>query len=125
MGKYTSLAWKVEEPETQEKCVNKTLDNTCKHTILISTASNPVSSAPEGVTNLRTTNLTNLTVAVPLFTYTGEAPVTCVHETTVERCAVCNGFVRWLIADDARMSRARVDPEGVRREFWRMVWEGE
>jgi hypothetical protein len=60
MGKYTSLAEKVEEAKPQKKCVGKGLDNTYKHSTLIDTYSNPTPPSSEGATNLRTTNLTNL-----------------------------------------------------------------
>ena len=73
-----------------------------------------IKDAPDRVanryTNLRTTNLTNLIEPAP-----------CIHETTADRCAVCSGFVRWLIADKDRMRRAETDPGAVRREFWRAV----
>ncbi len=64
-------------------------------------------------TNLRTTNLTNLI---------GEVP--CIHGTTQDKCCVCTGYARWLIADEGRVRRAQVDPDGVRREFWRSRNEG-
>jgi hypothetical protein len=32
---------------------------------------------------------------------------------------VCSGYVRWLIADEARVGRAQNNPEAARREFWR------
>jgi hypothetical protein len=43
--------------------------------------------------------------------------VPCVHRTTAEKCALCSGYVRWLIADESRILRARQSPEAVRREF--------
>ena len=125
MGKYTSLARKLEEHNAQEKFVDKKLDNTHKHSILLDTASPPVPSSAEGATNLRTTNLTNLIGPMPLPPAVVEdSAVTCIHETTVDTCAVCSGYARWLIADEARVYRARVDPEAVRREFWQMVRGG-
>jgi hypothetical protein len=99
MGKYTSLARKIEETEPQETFVGKGRTNYYKHSILIDIKGTPVPSS-EGITNLRTTKLTNLIDPAP--------SVTCIHETAVDRCAVCSGFVRWLIADDARVYRAQL-----------------
>jgi hypothetical protein len=61
MGKYTNLARKIEETEPQKKVVVNNLDNTYKHSILIDTASNTAATLHDNDTNLRTTNLTNLT----------------------------------------------------------------
>jgi hypothetical protein len=47
--------------------------------------------------------------------------VQCIHDLTEDECAVCSGYVKWLIADESRLHRAQRDPEGVRREFWRDV----
>lgn len=89
--------------------------------ILIDINSTPVPPSYEVNTNLRTTKITNLIDPTPPNLRAGDPDVTCIHETTVDRCAVCSGFVRWVIADDARMNRAQVDPEAVRQEFWRAV----
>ena len=91
--------------------------------------------AENRVTNLRTTKLTNLfesegeevwVAAPPRPRYTnlarqGGAVVRCIHDTTPDACAVCNGYARWLIADPDRLRRAQARPEEVRREFWRTV----
>jgi hypothetical protein len=55
-----------------------------------------------GATNLRTTSL---------------SVVPCIHEETAETCAVCSGYVRWLVEDEDRLRAAQVNPEKVRREF--------
>ena len=47
--------------------------------------------------------------------------VSCIHGTTKDKCAVCSGYVRWLIADEERLRRAQSDSDGVRREFWRAL----
>ena len=114
MGKYTNLARKIEETEPQKKVVVNNLDNTYKHSILIDTANNTAATLPDNDTNLRTTNLTNLTEQ------TGVTSVfLCIHRLSSKECAVCSGYVRWLIADEERLRRAQNNPEAARREFWR------
>lgn len=44
--------------------------------------------------------------------------VQCIHRLASDECAVCSGYVRWLIADEDRLRRMQGDPEAVRREFW-------
>jgi hypothetical protein len=67
--------------------------------------------AGEHDTNLRTTNLTNLT-----------EPERCMHEMAPKKCAVCNGYARWLIAGGAaRIAQARSSPEGTRRLYWQLI----
>ncbi len=134
MDKYTNLVRKIEETEPQKKDVVNNLDNTYKHSILIGTANNTTTTLPDNDTNLRTTNLTNLTeqagvtsvdtpsdVATPLRPYAVNAVIRCIHGTTEERCALCSGYVRWLIADEERLRRAQNNPEAARREFWRQA----
>ena len=120
MGKYTSLARKTEETETQKNRVPKGGNNTYKHSIAVDTGSNSITSLPEGSTNLRTTNLTNLTETNP----SPCAVVRCIHGTTSHECAVCSGYVRWLMADEDRLRRAQGDPGTVRCEFWQLVRSG-
>lgn len=60
-------------------------------------------------------------VPTPLRPYALNAVIRCIHNTTPDKCAVCNGYVRWLSADERRISRALRDPDSVRREFWREV----
>jgi hypothetical protein len=107
MGKYTSLARLREEPGPQKKDMLTPLDNTYKHSILIDTSNNSVDTPSD--------------VATPLRPYAVNAVVRCIHGATEERCAVCSGYVRWLTADEERLSRAQNNPEAVRREFWRLV----
>jgi hypothetical protein len=54
----------------------------------------------------------------------GVAVTRCIHGTTSDKCAVCSGYARWLITDEARIRRAEANPEAVRREFWREVRGG-
>jgi len=122
MGKYTSLARKTEEAKPQENGVVTELNNTYKHTIVVDTGSNAVSTPSKDSTNLRTTNLTNLTEATAP---QGQAVVGCIHGTSVESCAVCSGYARWLANDEGRLRKAQSNPEAVRREFWRAVRGGE
>jgi hypothetical protein len=73
-----------------------------------------LSPGDAGDTNLRSTNLTNLT-----------APERCIHEMAPKKCAVCNGYVRWLIAGGAaRIEEARNSPEASRRLYWRLIEGG-
>jgi len=136
MGKYTDLARVLDDtPQRGEGLdsdksvninnINKAID------------SNPVPRSSGEVTNLRTTNLTNLSedeiwiATSPKPRYTNligkeaaGSTVLCIHGTTRDACAVCSGYVRWLIADEGRLRRAQADPEGVRREFWRAIKGG-
>ena len=52
---------------------------------------------------------------------TTAAPAICIHDTTPEKCCLCNGYVRWLIAEEGRLERAQANPEFARREFWRYM----
>ncbi len=107
MGKYTSLARQLEEPRPQKKGVVTRIDNTYKHSILIETTNNSVDTPSD--------------VATPLRPYAVNAVIRCIHRMASEECAVCSGYVRWLIADEGRLRRAQANPEGARREFWRAV----
>ena len=91
-------------------------------------------SREKGVTNLRTTNLTNLSAGEEVWVATPPDPhrytklahkaaerVRCIHATLPEDCAVCSGYVRWLIEDEGRLRRATANREEARREFWRSV----
>jgi hypothetical protein len=135
MGKYTDLA-RVLGDTPQEvggvdnnKSVN--INNISK-----AISSNSVALPAEKVTNLRTTNLTNLSgeevwiASAPKPRYTNligksgplaGAAVPCIHGMTRDACAVCSGYARWLIEDEGRLRRAQASPEKVRREFWRSV----
>jgi hypothetical protein len=124
MGKFTSLARTLRsEPEGAKPgedkgssrkniCVN--INNNDK-----GIDSNPPAESSGSVTTLRPTTLTTL---IP-----GEndendgngekAPVICIHNVGPEACAVCSGYVRWLIEDDARLSAAQSNPEDTRRRY--------
>jgi hypothetical protein len=90
--------------------------------------------AEKRATNLRTTNLTNLSEDKEVWVATQpgvrrytrlarreSTPLRCIHDMAPDKCAVCGGYVRWLIADEGRLRRAQASPEEVRREFWRSV----
>jgi hypothetical protein len=109
MGKYTSLARKVEESRPQKNAVDRGLNNTYKHSMVVDTGGNTAAPLSESGTNLRTTNLTNLT----------EVP--CIHGHAEDACAVCSGYVRWLAEDEDRLRAAQTNPGAVRREFWRAI----
>lgn len=111
MGKYTNLARKTEKTKPQESGVGKGLDNTYKHTIAVDTSSNSVLPSSEDAT--------------PLRGYAVNAVIRCIHGTTVDKCAVCCGYVRWLAEDEGRLLAAQANPEAVRREFWQLVRCGE
>lgn len=165
MGRYTDLARKhPEEPQGGETFVlnnNVNINNiynnrdvsidkpttarpkdTLKGSPSVEKAQSRASGDKDGpgglkerITNLRTTNLTNLpeeevwiaTKPEPRYTNLAreEAPpvaaVRCIHDMTPDTCAVCSGYARWLIEDERRLRRAQADSEGVRREFWRSV----
>jgi|SRR5215208_1329890 hypothetical protein len=128
MGKYTSLARTLrDEPEgakpredkgspQKNKYVN--IDNNDK-----GIGSNPPTESNRSVTTLRPTTLTTLILNEK--DETGEkAPVVCIHNIEPERCAVCSGYVRWLIEDDARLSAARSNPEATRRRYQETIEGG-
>ena len=125
MGKYTSLGRSVEERKPQrggelptanilnvnidhihsnrDRVIDKPLSGLPKDTLQgslsvemlqtgASSSKDTVRVAENHLTNLRTTNLTNLT---------GSAPVRCIHRMSSDKCGVCSGYVRWLVADEA------------------------
>lgn len=47
----------------------------------------------------------------------------CIHEMASGTCAVCSGYVRWLIAGEERLRRAQAGPEAVRREYGELDYE--
>jgi hypothetical protein len=137
MGKYTDLARVVADtPQREEGVDNNKSVNINNINKAISSIS--VARPSEEVTNLRTTNLTNLsedevwiaTAPKPRYTsligkdasLAGSA-VPCIHGTTRDACAVCSGYVRWLIADEGRLRRAYDAPEAMRR-WYRETLEG-
>ncbi len=133
MGKYTDLAGKyLEEPQVEEVVGNN--KSVKINNINKATSSNSTAHRIEGVTSLRPTTLTTLIESEEEEVWVATdpdrrrytnlsrkgtgAPVRCIHDTTSDECAVCSGYVRWLIEDEGRLRRAQADPEGVRREFW-------
>ena len=110
MGKYTSLARQLEEPGAQKKGVSTRIDNTYKHSIVVDTKSSSVAQPSDDAT--------------PLRPYAVNAVIPCIHRLASDDCAVCSGYIRWLIADEDRFRRAQSNPESVRREFWRSVRGG-
>jgi hypothetical protein len=124
MGKYTSLARTLrnelveaksrEDKGSSQKNTYVNINNTDK-----SIDSSPLVEPSVTVTTPRPTTLTTL---IP--DEKGEkAPVICIHRLTQDECAVCSGYVRWLIEDDARISAARSNPEAARR-WHREMLEG-
>ena len=122
MGRYTDLARKYQDVELQEGvrgCVDNNI-NVKINNIYNDIDKSSVAPSTDSNTNLRTTNLTNLIESAvgPLHP---DAVNRCIHGTTEDKCQICSGYVRWLIADETRFSRAQHDPEAVRKEFWCLV----
>src|SRR5918993_2632618 len=127
MGKYTNLARTLrDEPGNTDFRRDKgnierntyiNIDNKDKRI----DSNSPVESSGT-VTTLRPTTLTTLILDEK--DKTDEKPlVVCIHNVGPEECAVCSGYVRWLIEDDARLSAARSNPEAT-RERYRETIEG-
>ncbi len=121
MGKYTSLARSLrDEPERTELRVDKgsTPKNTCVNINNIdqNTVSNPPAEPSGTITTLRPTTLTTL-ISGEKDETDEKAPVICIHNADPAACAVCSGYVRWLIEDDARLSAAQSNPEDTRRRY--------
>lgn len=125
MGKYTSLARTLrDEPERVESGEDKgntqsniygNINNTYKR------IDSNSSVEPNGsVTTLRPTTLTTL---IPT-EKNEKVPVVCIHNLAPEACAVCSGYVRWLIEDEARISAAKDNPEFTRCRYREMITEG-
>jgi hypothetical protein len=127
MGKYTSIARilrnELEDAESREdkgSSQNNIYVNI--NNIDESIDSNLVDEASGSVTTLRPTTLTTLILDEK--DKTDEKPlVVCIHNVESEECAVCSGYVRWLIEDDARLSAARSNPDAT-RERYRETIEG-
>jgi hypothetical protein len=125
MGKYTSLARTLRsEPEGTKSWENKgssqkntyvNINNNDKRI-----DSNPPAESSGGVTTLRPTTLTTLTLDENDET-DEKALVVCIHNLEPGECAVCSGYVRWLIEGEGQLRRATANPEEARREFWRSV----
>ncbi len=63
------------------------------------------------------------TARTPLRPNAVNAVIRCIHGLTEDSCAVCSGYVRWLIADEGRVLEAYRDPEGARRRYWQSLNE--
>ena len=125
MGKYTSLARTLrsetegtksrEDKGSSQKNTYVNINNNDKRI-----DSNPPAESSGSVTTIRPTTLT--TSILDEKDETNEkAAVVCIHNVEPEECAVCSGYVRWLIEGEGRLRRATANPEGARREFWRSV----
>jgi len=121
MGKYTSIARTLrDEPEGTKSRENKGNSQNNIHVntnnIDKSIDSNLVDEATGSVTTLRPTTLTTL-IPVEKDEIDKKALVICIHNVDQETCAVCSGYVRWLIEDEARLSAARSNPGTTRRQY--------
>jgi hypothetical protein len=128
MGKYTSLARTLrDKPEHAKSREDKgsSQNNTCVNITNIekSIDSNPTDESSGSVTTLRHTTLTTL-IPDEKDEIDEKAPVICIHNVDQEICAVCSGYVRWLIEDDARLSAARSNPETTRRRYQETIEGG-
>lgn len=119
MGKYTSLAraFRDEEPPASGEEKKSIQRNKYVNINRIEYIEGSNSQAPsvDKDTTLRPTTLTTLIKGEKDETRT----ITCVHGLTEEMCAVCSGFVHWLIEDENRMRLLFQDPEQARRTYWR------
>jgi len=99
---------------------------------------NRAESRDKGATTLRPTTLTTLIEGEEVWIATPPDPhrytklarkyaaERCIHELPLDRCAVCNGYARWLVAGgEERLSEARSSPESTRRLYWRLIDGGE
>lgn len=127
MGKYTSIARTLRnEPEDAESSEDKgsNQDNIYVNINNIdeSIDSNLVDKSSGSITTLRPTILTTL-IPDERDEIDEKALVICIHNVDQETCAVCSGYVRWLLEEDARLSAARSNPEATRRQY-RKTLEG-
>ena len=127
MGKYTSIARTLRnELEGAESREDK---GSSQNNIYVninnmdeSIDSKLVDESSGSMAILRPTTLT--TLILDENDKTDEKPlVVCIHNVGPEECAVCSGYVRWLIEDDARLSAARSNPDAT-RERYRETIEG-
>lgn len=127
MGKYTSIARTLRnEPEDAESREDK---GSSQNNIYVninnideSIDSNLVDKSSGSITTLRPTILTTL-IPDERDEIDEKALVICIHNVDQETCAVCSGYVRWLLEEDARLSAARSNPEATRRQY-RKTLEG-
>ncbi len=118
MGKYTSLARTLRD-EPEEANYGEGKGSTQKNTYVNintndkTTGSNPPAESSGTVTTLRPTTLTTLIESDK----DEKRSVVCIHSLEPDACAVCSGYVRWLIEDESRISAARSNPEAMRRRY--------
>src|SRR5215212_9209391 len=124
MGKYTSLARAFrDEPEKAEPGKDK--GNTEKNTYVnINNKdkridSNPPTESRGTITSLRPTILTALIPSEK----NEMTLVICIHSQALDKCAVCSGYVWWLIEDDARISAAQASSEATRQRYKEILAE--
>jgi hypothetical protein len=125
MGKYTSLARTLRrEPEgaKPEEDKGSSQKNTCVNINNNDKTvdSNPPAGSSGSVATIRPTTLTTLILDEKDET-DEKTSVVCIHNVEPEECAVCSGYVRWLIEGEGRLRRATANPEEARREFRRSV----
>jgi hypothetical protein len=121
MGKYTSLVRTLRNELVEAKSREDKGSSQKNAYVNINNIDSSLPAEPSvTITTLRPTTLTTL---IP--DENGEkAPVICIHSVTQDECAVCSGYVRWLIEDDARISAARSNPEAARRRHREMLEGG-
>ena len=118
MGKYTSLARTLRD-EPEETNSGESKGSIQKNTYVnINTNdkridSNSLAESSRTVTTLRPTTLTTLIESEK----DEKRRVVCIHSLEPDACAVCSGYVRWLIEDESRISAARSNPEAMRRRY--------
>ena len=112
MGKYTSIAKRLREEEDHRKtALTKGKSNNSVNSVSIESVGPPVVPTSDTATRLRgdAVNAVN----------------DCIHDLPPDRCAVCNGYARWLIAGgEERLTEARSSPESSRRLYWRLIEGG-
>jgi hypothetical protein len=120
MGKYTSLARTLRNELVEAKSSEDKGSSQKNTYVNINNIDKSIDSSPPAEPSVTITTLTTL---IP--DENGEkAPVICIHSVTQDECAVCSGYVRWLIDDDARISAARSNPEAARRRHREMLEGG-
>ena len=125
MGKYTSLARTLRDG-SEEANFGEGKGSTQKNTYVNinnndkRTDSNPPTGPAGSVTTLRPTTLTTF-----IESEKDEARgVVCIHSLEHDACAVCSGYVRWLIEDEVRIVAARGNPEAARRQYRKTLGGG-
>ena len=128
MGKYTSLARTLRK-ELVEAKFREDKGSSQKNTYVnINNIDKNIDSSPPTEPSVTITTLRPTTLTTLFSDEKGEngekAPVICIHSVTQNECAVCSGYVRWLMEDDSRISAARSNPEAARRLHREMLEGG-